>query len=191
MPATEVPVNIVHLEPRQTPSPDPPRTDGAARRGNDPAELFRTLAPAVLGYLRAQHVADPEDLLGEVFVHVVRDVDRFDGDAAAVRRWVFSIAHNRMVDAGRRNRRRPPPVPMAPDVLGVMAQPSEVVWPDPDPELVNALRDLTDVQRDVVVLRFVADLPIQDVATILRRRAGAVKALQRRALARLANLLAP
>jgi len=155
----------------------------------DSAELFRDLAPAVLGYLRAQRARDPEDLLGEVFVHVVRDVHRFRGDPAALRRWVFTVAHNRLVDEGRGIGRRPPPIPVDPADLASVVSTWNVLWPEPDPELVSALGDLTQEQRDVVVLRFVADLSLQDVAGIVGRRQGAVKALQRRALARLAAQL--
>jgi DNA-directed RNA polymerase specialized sigma24 family protein len=54
-----------------------------------------------------------------------------------------------------------------------------------DPELLWALDALTPLQREVVVLRFVADLPIADVARIVRRPRTAVKALQARGLAHL------
>lgn len=147
-------------------------------------EAYRALAPAVLGYLRVQRAPDPEDILGEVFFQVARDVPRFTGDDAALRNWVFSIAHNRLLDALRRQARRPQiagwavpdaPSPPAPDPL--------------DPELVAALDRLTPEQREVVVLRFVADLPLADVAAITGRRIGAVKAMQHRALETLSHLL--
>ena len=62
--------------------------------------------------------------------------------------------------------------------------------PDLDPELLRALAALTDDQREVVVLRYVADLSVRDVARILDRRAGAVKMLQARGLAALEQRLA-
>ena len=149
------------------------------------AEAYGNLAPAVLGYLRAQRAPDPEDILGEVFLQVARDLPRFRGDDAALRRWVFSIAHNRLLDARRREARRPRLVDRAvPDV----ATPPPA---DPlDPALVAALAELTPEQREVVVLRFVADLPLADVAKITSRRVGAVKAMQRRALEALERALA-
>jgi RNA polymerase sigma-70 factor (ECF subfamily) len=151
-------------------------------------ELYRRLAPAVLGYLRAQGAADPEDLMGEVFLHVVRDLGRFRGNDAAVRAWVFRIARNRLIDDQRRRRRRPlvlrAVVPEHPDGRAAAESPGL------DPALLAALGDLTPEQRQVVTLRFVADLPIRDVARILHRRPGAVKALQNRAMARLAGALA-
>ena len=147
-------------------------------------EVYRALAPTVLGYLRAQRAPDPEDVLGEVFLQVARDLHRFSGDEAALRRWVFAIAHNRLLDARRRQGRRPAVVTDA--VPEQRARPPA----DPvDPALVAALQELTPDQREVLVLRFVADLPLEDVARITRRRVGAVKALQHRGLDSLARIL--
>ncbi|HET7489918.1 MAG TPA: sigma-70 family RNA polymerase sigma factor [Acidimicrobiales bacterium] len=148
-------------------------------------EAYRTLAPAVLGYLRAQRAPEPEDVLGEVFLQVARDLPRFRGDDDAFRRWVFSIAHNRLLDARRRVSRRPQ--------LSDREVPEAAVPPPEDafdPDLVDALDDLTPDQREVVILRFVADLPLADVARITGRRVGAVKAMQHRALETLARVLA-
>jgi len=83
------------------------RPVGAPPPAPDPADLYRQLAPAVLGYVRSQGAAEPEDLLGEIFLQVVRDIGRFRGDEAALRRWVFTIAHHRLIDARRRSQRRP------------------------------------------------------------------------------------
>ena len=52
-------------------------------------------------------VPDPEDVTAEVFLRVVQDVGKFDGDEANFRSWVFVIAHHRMVDDRRRRIRHP------------------------------------------------------------------------------------
>jgi RNA polymerase sigma factor (sigma-70 family) len=150
----------------------------------DAADLYRRLAPPVLGYLRSQGVADAEDVLGEIFLQVVRDLSRFRGDDAALRRWVFTIAHHRIVDTRRRASRRP--------VLARDAVPDRAVPTAPDsfdPELARALERLTADQREVVALRFVADLSIDTVAALTGRTPNAVKALQHRALEALAHEL--
>ena len=149
------------------------------------AQLYRQLAPSVLGYLRTQRVPDPEDVLGEVFLQVARDLGRFRGDDAGLRRWVFSIAHNRAMDAHRRAARQRASLEAeladastSASGIGIAAPP-----PDPlDPVLVDALATLSADQREVVVLRFVADLPLEAVAKITGRKVGAVKALQHRAM---------
>jgi RNA polymerase sigma-70 factor (ECF subfamily) len=150
----------------------------------DAGQLYRAMAPAVLGYLRAERAPDPEDILGEVFLQVARDLGRFRGDDHEVRRWVFAIARNRLIDARRRQARRPQleegPVPDVP-----AAAASDLV----DGDLLAALAQLTDEQREVVVLRFVADLSIDEVARITKRKAGAVKAMQHRGISQLARIL--
>jgi RNA polymerase sigma-70 factor (ECF subfamily) len=164
------------------------RAEDANVSARDPGVLYRQLAPSVLGYLRSQGAPDPEDLLGEVFVQVVRDIGRFSGDDGSLRRWLFTIAHNRLVDDRRRRARRPVLItPPPPDLPGA---PDPASVPIIDPTLVAALDALTADQRDVVVLRFIADLSVNDVARILRRRPGAVRALQHRAMARLESTLA-
>lgn len=135
----------------------------------------------MLGYLRSQRVPDPEDVLGEVFLQVARDIGRFSGDDAALRRWVFSIAHNRSMDAHRRAKRDRSTLE-AEVAEGRSAVGDDAPTEALDPELIAALATLSADQREVVVLRFVADLPLEAVAKITGRSAGAVKAMQHRAM---------
>jgi RNA polymerase sigma-70 factor (ECF subfamily) len=152
--------------------------------GNDPEDVYRALAPAVLGYLRSQRARDPEDLLGEVFLQVTRDLGRFRGDRDDLRRWVFTVARHRLVDDSRRRARRPQLLDRdLPDTAA--PPPTEVL----DAELVAALALLTDDQREVIVLRFLADLPLGAVAKVTKRNIGAVKALQHRGLVTLGRIL--
>lgn len=151
----------------------------------DASTLYRELAPAVRSYLRAQGAHDPDNLLGDVFFHVARSIGRFRGDTDAARRWVFTIAHHRLIDHRRRRVVRPVEVWTAPPEREAPADPATSL----DPELEGALQQLTDEQREVVLLRFVADLSLDEVARITRRPVGAVKAMQARALARLSSIL--
>jgi RNA polymerase sigma-70 factor, ECF subfamily len=158
-------------------------SDRHVGRAPGAGEVYLWLAPSVLGYLRARGAADPEDLLGEVFFQVARDVERFRGDPVKLRAWVFRIARNRLIDDTRRRSARPQSVTESVPELAV--EPSAPA----DPELLDALAQLTPAQREVVLLRFVADLPVAEVARLVKRRPGAVKAMQNRALARLQQLL--
>jgi RNA polymerase sigma-70 factor (ECF subfamily) len=150
----------------------------------DLEDAYRALAPAVLGYFRSHHVDQPEDLVGEVFVSVARNFRQFRGDADDFRGWVFAIAHRRRVDHTRRWRVRRRVVTADPPEYGRTDDRSDL-----DVDLLAALDELTPSQREVVVLRFVADLSLEEVARIVHRRVGAVKALQARALAQLAGRL--
>ena len=157
-----------------------PRTGGVSLDA-----AFRSLGPAVQGYLRAAGAHDSEELLGDVFVRVARGLHRFRGDESDLRRWVFTIAYRSLVDEHRRRTRDAR--------LLRRSRPTDVPAPDEpfDPALVRALRELTPDQREVVTLRFVADLPLDEVARITGRPTGAVKSLQHRALRQLAQLLGP
>jgi RNA polymerase sigma factor (sigma-70 family) len=150
----------------------------------DAGLVYRTHARAVLAYLRGQGADDPEDVLGEVFLHVARSLHRFRGNDEELRRWLFTIARNRLID-DRRHRARRPQI----SGQGSPDQPMSVETSPIDPELIDALRTLTPDQREVVLLRFVADLSLDDIAAVTRRSAGAVKSMQHRALAQLARIL--
>lgn len=150
----------------------------------DAAGVYLRYAPAVRGYLRGQGVPDADDVLSEVFLQVARSLPRFEGDDDQLRAWVFTIARNRVVDEHRRRSRRP--------VVAQVPVPDRAAPPAGEPvdaDLLAALAQLTADQREVVVLRFVADLPLEEVAAVTRRTEGAVKSMQHRALAQLARIL--
>ena len=163
----------------------------AARAGAEWAwaRIYEELAPPVAGYLRAHGAPDPDDLLGEVFLQVVRGLDTFSGPEPAFRAWVFTIAHRRLVDDVRRRTRRPA-MAMEPDVLSDIAGAGGDVTEDAaaslDAERVHAaIAELPPDERAVLLLRIMGDLTIEQIAEAVGKRPGAVKALQRRALKRL------
>lgn len=166
-----------------------------ARAGQHAAleAIYRDLAPAVLGYIRGQGAAEQEDLASEVFVAVVRGLAFFHGDERAFRSWVFTIAHRRLVDERRRRARRPEHPVDPSDIAGRL---EELRTGDAEAEAferlgtswaMEALERLTPEQREVVLLRVLAGLPVAEVANVMGKAEGAIKALQRRALRTLAK----
>lgn len=160
----------------------------AARVGADWAwtRLYEDVAPAVLGYLRFRGAAAPEEVLGETFLQVVRDLERFDGDEAGWRSWVFTIAHRRLIDDRRRRGRRPVH-PTDDETLAAQLPPVASSEPEAlanlgTDEVLRPLQVLTDEQRSALTLRFVAGLSLPEVAEVLGRSSNATKALQRRGL---------
>ncbi len=162
---------------------------GAAQAGGAWAfeKLYRDLAPTVAGYLQVQGAAEPDDLTSEVFIGVFRGLDRFTGSEAEFRSWVFTIAHRRLTDERRRDGRRP-----RPDELG--AETVVVAGGDVEDDALVRLGTarvrelcarLSVDQRDVLLLRLVAGLTVEQVAGTVGKTAGATKALQRRGLAAL------
>jgi RNA polymerase sigma factor (sigma-70 family) len=161
-----------------------------ARRGDSAAwaELYQWLSPQLLGYLRARGAAEPEDVLGEVFVQAVRDLGSFSGDERDFRAWVFSIAHHRLIDESRRSARRP--VELVPteeliDHAGTFDAESEAMARIGAGEVTRLLATLSEDQKSVLLLRVLGELTVPEVARVVGKRQGAVKQLQRRAIARL------
>ena len=159
--------------------------------------MFTALAPAVTGYLRLQGSAEPEDLTSEVFVAILRNLRNFQGDEAGFRSWVFTIAHRRLLDERRRRARRPPPESLT-DRADALERESPAAADDVEDtierslgaERVRALCErLVPDQRDVLLLRLLGDLSIEQIAGALGKSNGAVKALQRRGLAAVGRLL--
>jgi RNA polymerase sigma-70 factor (ECF subfamily) len=166
----------------------------SAREGSEAAwrELYDGLAPAILGYLRANGAPEAEDILSEVFLQVARDIARFEGDERGFRSWVYTIANHRLIDARRHSARRPielsaePPEPS--DRADDAAE--EALARIGMEEVTRVLEAVSDEQRAVLLLRVVGDLSIEDVAKAVGKRPGAVKALQRRGLAAVKRELA-
>jgi len=150
------------------------------------SRLYGDIAGPVLGYLRTRGATEPEDLVGEVFLQVARNLGTFTGDYPAFRSWVFTVAHHRVVDERRYRTRRPvDPGDIPEAALGsgnTEAEALELLTTD---EVIGLLATLTTEQRDVLLLRVVGDLSIDEVAKAVGRRPGAVKALQRRGLEKL------
>jgi RNA polymerase sigma factor (sigma-70 family) len=160
----------------------------AARAGGEWAwrELYRETAAPVDRFLRARGVRDPDDVLGDTFLNVVRSIDRFEGDEIAFRAWVFTIARNTAIDRERWVARRPA-TPTPDDDLAASGPIGDAEAEAMEGLSVDRVRHvldrLTPDQRDVLLLRVLGGLTIDEIATVLGRRSGAVKMLQARGLA--------
>lgn len=162
----------------------------AARAGAEWAwgRIYDDLAPVVLGYLRARGAPEPEDLLGETFLQLVRDLPSFEGDERSFRSWVFTVAHHRLLDDSRRRARRGVE-PVAPEALydaaGIGDAEDDALARLGAERVRHLFSALPPDQQDALLLRIVADLSLDEIAKALGKRPGAVKALQRRGLANL------
>ena len=171
---------------------------GARRR--EPAAVTRVYtayAPALFRFFLAAVGDRPtaEDLTGEVFKSAIEGLPRFRGPVEALGGWLFGIARHDLSDYRRRQARNL--VQPLDDLLeeeaaaaGGAVDPEELALERLEGDRVlAALRQLTCDQREVLLLRLVADLTAPEVAGILHKSTEAVKALQHRGLASLARLL--
>ncbi len=157
-------------------------------RGFD--ELFRATGAAVAGYLRSRGASDPDGIANEVFVRAFRTLHTFKGDSDRFRSWLFTIAHNAAIDDSRRRRRRvrESALDEAPEQVGGDVE-ADVISRLAGERVERLLAELSPDQRDVLVLRIVADLSVDETAAVVGKGYEAVKALQRRGLAALRRAL--
>lgn len=172
-----------------------PADEQAFRRAVDAARegqplgfewLWHRFSRQVTAFARLQGSEDPEGLANDVFAAAFGRITTFNGGSTAFVSFVFAIARNKLIDERRKRRRRV--LTSVLDRTAVDADRSvrsaEIdAFAGLAPETAGAMARLTDDQREIVFLRVVADLPIEDVATLTGRTVGAVKAMQHRALA--------
>jgi RNA polymerase sigma factor (sigma-70 family) len=157
------------------------------------AELYDDVARDLSRYVRASRVDDPDNVVGDVFLRAVGALGRFDGDRRAFRAWMFALARNAVIDEHRKIvRRRTEPLP--PEVLAEIGPAAdaerEALRALAERRVREALDRLSPDQRDVLLLRILGDLTIDEIASVLGKRPGAVKALQARGLARMRRNIA-
>jgi RNA polymerase sigma-70 factor (ECF subfamily) len=149
-----------------------------ARDGDEAAwrKLYDDVAPSVRGYFRARRVADPEDLVGTIFLEIARGIATFEGGYREFRAWVFTIAHRRWVDEVRSARRRSAtslgaeidvrsPADVEHEAL------SSVGWGS----LLVHIEALPPAQQSAVLLRVLGDLSHDEIAAALGKTAMAVR----------------
>lgn len=164
----------------------------AAATGGDEAgflHLWRAFQPPLLRFVRALGCADPEDVASETWLQVVRDLHRFSGSQGDFRRWLFTIARHRAIDAARARSRRPASqVAAGLDVLADSQQVEDQVLEGLSVrQAVALLACLSPDQAEAVALRVIAGLDTPDVARILGKSAGAVRVALHRGLRTLAD----
>lgn len=165
----------------------------AAGRGDERAwrAIVAELGPALVGYGRSKGVPDPEDLMQEVFMTIAERLAGFEGSWRQFRSWAFTIAHHKMVDHHRSRSRRPQLVSVDVAVgLTDGSTPSDVVETREEAKRsVAALDRLSAVERDVILLRVVAELDSEQVGALLGKRPGTIRVIQSRAAAKMKAMM--
>jgi RNA polymerase sigma-70 factor (ECF subfamily) len=117
-----------------------------------------------------------EDAVQQAFLELARAAPTIKGDGRSLRAWLYRSVRFSCLDEVRRRRRHPEdPTQHLPE------GPGEDDFPLPDPALAEALLDLSDRQRTIVVLRHVVGASVDDIARILGSNRTAVYAASARA----------
>lgn len=150
---------------------------------------YRQYAGRVSGYLRSQGLEDPEAVTHDVFLALFPRLPGLSGGADGLRALLFSIAHARVVDHHRRRNGAPSVSEYDPDSDTRTSHSAEDAALAAHSPVQVLLDSLPDDYREVLALRIVADLSLDATAQIMGKTTGAVKQLQRRALAALRTQL--
>lgn len=164
----------------------------AARAGGGWAfgRLWELLSPKVRGYLRARGAHEPDDLTSEVFLQAFQSLSSFDGDGEAFKRWLFTIAHRRLVDDLRARARRGFDTAFDSEQDPRRTGSAEDAALDRQfPQHLRSMLDaLTPDQREVLLLRVLGDLSLEEVAEVTGRNVAATRSLFRRGAETLRDL---
>jgi RNA polymerase sigma-70 factor (ECF subfamily) len=155
------------------------------------AEIYDQYAGKIYTYIyhRTGDAALSEDLAGDVFVRMLEAVRADRGWQTSLQGWLYRIAHNLIVDHFRRSSKRE----------GVELDERWMAAENPthtfeglfsSNQLRLGMRFLTEEQQQVVVLKFVEGLSNAEVAEVLGKSEGAIKALQHRGLSALRRVVA-
>jgi len=120
-----------------------------------------------------------DDAFQDVMVAALRAYAGLQDDRN-LKGWLFTVAHNQTIDRHRRRARRPSEVALV--AAGGVPSPEGSPTSSDESGLWEAVAELPDKQRDAVVLRFVADLPYKDVASMLGGTEAAARQNVREAL---------
>jgi RNA polymerase sigma-70 factor (ECF subfamily) len=157
--------------------------------------LYRRFQPGLLRLLAIIAPHNAEDIASDVWLQVAGALPRFRGDEAAFRAWLATTARRRVIDAHRRTGRRPVQRAEA-DALARRAgserpEDDTVDYLASTSAIAQVVSVLSRDQADVVLMRVVGGLDVDQVARALGKQPGAVRSLQHRALRRLARQLDP
>jgi RNA polymerase sigma-70 factor (ECF subfamily) len=157
------------------------------------AELYEAYFDKIYRYiaLKIGDKVEAEDMTQQVFLKALKSLPGYKWKDVPFSAWLYRIAHNQTVDHFRKASRQQS------CELTEEITPSD---PSENPEreteikmdiehLVAATKHLTKAQRDVISLRFTSDLPIAEVARIMGKSEGAIKALQHSAVASLKRIM--
>ena len=168
----------------------------SAQDGNHTAvaELYHHFYNKIYKYVlfKTGNVTDAEDITENVFLKMMESLLSFTFQGVPFSSWLFRIAHNLIVDHYRKMARTKT-APIENAAKNVNYAPLDMdskLDLDLSIEKVYAAMDnLTDLQREVLTLRFAGDLSIQETSIAMKKKENAVKALQHAAIVKLRSVL--
>ena len=128
---------------------------------------------------------DFEEIVSETWLNVARDVRKFKGDYSGFTAWVYSIARNRIVDASRKRDRTIRPQEELEEAFWIPS--GQNIEKDFEADegvkkIIEEINKLPSAQAEVLMLRVIGDLSVEDVAKIVKKNTNSVRVLAHRGL---------
>ncbi len=160
--------------------------------------IYQNYVDQVYSYVsfRVRETELAEDLTQEVFVQALRALKNYKW-RGSIAPWLLSIARNTLIDHWRRRSRRPERPMSAVELadesddwahierMAVSTDDSDLARADTSLEreqMVAAASQLTELQQQVLALRFASGLSIRETAEVMGKTEGAIKNLQHHAV---------
>lgn len=139
--------------------------------------------------LKVSYREEAEDLTHQTFLKAWENISHYDFRGYSFGSWLYQIARNTTVDYYRRSRPKVSieeiaELPFEGDSLQASID-SKIEWK----KLSEGIKKLKDIEQDVLIMRFVQDLPLKEVAEIIGKSEGAVKLIQHRAIKNLKTII--
>tara|TARA_B100000029_G_scaffold515342_1_gene621864 strand:+ start:10283 stop:10864 length:582 start_codon:yes stop_codon:yes gene_type:complete len=166
----------------------------AAQKGDTDALgiLYEYYFPRVFRFVsvRVFQQEDAEDIVNEIFMRIVSNISRFRWEGAPFGAWVFRIARNEVVNHIRRSSRQLEKEPLFDSIPDEKKDHVGDLEKEEALEYVRAASaSLPAAQRDVIALRFGADLSVAETAKVLGKTENNIKVLQHKAIVRLREIV--
>lgn len=166
-----------------------------AKSGHSPSFglLYDQYQPQIYRFifLKVSHKEEAEDLTHQVFLSAWQNIARYEERNLPFSSWLYRIARNKVIDHYRTSRHHRP-LDEALNLISSDEQLDQATDKSLRLDLIRqTLLQATPEQQDVLIMRFVEDMPIKEVADSLGKTPGAVKLIQFRAINKIKKILQP
>lgn len=154
-------------------------------------EVYDVFAPKIYGYVyrHTGHVETAQEITSDTFQRLLVTLKNNSGPDENLSAWLYRVAHNLIVDHYRKQ-----PLQESLELDEDLYEQASPVQETGNQKRLTAqtreaLKKLTALQQQVIVLRFLEELSLKETAQIVQREVGAVKAIQHRALSSLRRII--
>jgi len=136
--------------------------------------------------IKVSHKEQAEDITHQTFLKAWENIKTYEPQGHPFGSWLYKIARNTVIDHYRASRQKISLEDVSPEALGIDDSlvgkiEISIEWEN----LLESIRELKEIEQDVLIMRFVENLPHKEVAEAVQKTENAVKVIQHRAIKKL------